>query len=99
MLPVTAGPAATARQIMLYAVLLAPVGVAPAFIGLASPSYGIVAAGLGAMMIWRAVPILRSGGVDASANRRMFGYSLFYLFVLFAALLLDHGLDQLGWLG
>jgi protoheme IX farnesyltransferase len=99
MLPVTAGPVATARQILIYSVLLLPVGVAPAFVGLASPAYGIVAAGLGAMMIWRAVPILRSGGRDMAASRRMFGYSLFYLFVLFAALLVDRGLDQFGWLG
>ncbi len=99
MMPVTAGPASTARQILIYSLLLLPAGVAPAFVGIASPSYGVVAAGLGLMMVWRAVPILRSGGRDAAASRRMFGYSLFYLFVLFAALLLDRGLDLLGWLG
>ena len=99
MLPVTAGGPATARQILLYTVLLLPVGVAPAFVGLASPAYGIVAAGLGAMMVWRAIPILKSGGADSAASRRMFGYSLFYLFIIFTALLVDRGLDQLGWLG
>lgn len=99
MLPVTAGAAVTARQILLYSVVLLPAGVAPAFIGLASPAYGLVAAGLGAMMIWRAIPIVRAGGNDNTAARRLFGYSLFYLFIVFAALLVDRGLDQLGWFG
>jgi protoheme IX farnesyltransferase len=99
MLPVTAGPSATARQIMLYSLLLVPAGVAPAFVGMASVSYGILAAGLGAFFVWRAVPILRSGGEDRRASGQMFGYSLLYLFVIFAALLLDRALDQLGWLG
>ncbi|MGD9738913.1 MAG: heme o synthase [Bauldia sp.] len=97
MLPNVAGEAATARQILVYSIILAPIGVAPAFIGLASPAYGIVAAGLGAMMIWKAIPIVRSGGLDRLAARGMFGYSLFYLFVLFVALLVDRGLDALGW--
>ena len=99
MLPVTAGAAATARQILVYSVLLLPVGVAPAFVGIASPAYGVLAAGLGGYMIWRAIPIVRSGGEDRRANGRMFGYSLLYLFVIFAALLMDRALDQLGWLG
>ena len=99
MLPVTAGPAATARQILVYSILLLPASVAPAFIGLASPAFGVVAAILGGVMVWRAIPILRSGGTDMAASRRMFGYSLFYLFVIFTALLVDRGLDQFGWFG
>jgi protoheme IX farnesyltransferase len=99
MLPVTAGPAATARQILVYSVLLLPVGIAPAFVGLASPAYGVFAAGLGGYMIWRAIPIVRSGGEDRKASGRMFGYSLLYLFMIFTGLLIDRGLDQLGWLG
>ena len=99
MLPVTAGPGATARQILAYSILLLPVSVAPAFIGLASPAFGVVAALLSGVLVWRAIPILRSGGTDMAAARRMFGYSLFYLFVMFTALLVDRGLDQIGWLG
>lgn len=97
MLPNVAGEAATARQILIYSVLLAPICVLPAVTGLASVAYGIVAAGLGAVMILRAIPILRSGGTDRQAARGLFGYSLFYLFILFVALLVDRGLDLLGW--
>jgi len=96
MLPVVAGEAVTARRILIYSILLAPVGVAPAFLGMASIAYGIVAGGLGAIMILRAIPIVRSGGLDRVASRRMFGFSLFYLFILFVALLVDRGLDALG---
>ncbi len=96
MLPVVAGEAVTARRILIYSILLAPVGVAPAFLGMASVAYGIVAAGLGAIMILRAIPIVRSGGLDRVASRRMFGFSLFYLFIIFVALLVDRGLDTLG---
>ena len=99
MLPVTAGGAATARQILVYAILLLPAGVAPSFVGLASPAYGVFAGALGGYMIWRAIPILRSRGEDRRASGRMFGYSLLYLFVIFAALLVDRALDQIGWLG
>lgn len=99
MLPVTAGPAATARQILVYSVLLVPAGAAASFVGLASPAFGVVAAGLGAMMVWRSIPIVRSGGRDLAAARKLFGFSLLYLFIVFTALLFDRGLDQLGWLG
>jgi protoheme IX farnesyltransferase len=99
MLPVTAGAAATARQILFYSLLLVPAGVAPAFVGIASPAYGVLAAGLGAWMVGRAIPIVRSGGEDRRASGRMFGFSLLYLFVIFTALLFDRVLDQLGWLG
>ncbi|MCW5716094.1 MAG: heme o synthase [Bauldia sp.] len=96
MLPVVAGEAVTARRILIYSILLAPVGVAPAFLGMASVAYGIVAAGLGAIMIARSIPIVRSRGLDRVAARRLFGYSLFYLFLVFVALLVDRGLDTLG---
>jgi protoheme IX farnesyltransferase len=97
MLPVVKGEAVTSRRILWYSLLLAPIGVVPSFIGLASPAYGIVAAGLGIVMILRAIPIVRSNGLDRIAARRMFGYSLFYLFIIFVALLADRALDAVQW--
>jgi protoheme IX farnesyltransferase len=97
MLPVVAGPAVTARRILIYSSLLAPIGVAPAFIGIASPAYGVLAAGLGIWMIVRSIPIVRSGGTDRKAAGQMFGFSLLYLFILFVALLADRALDGMGW--
>ncbi|MCC6735622.1 MAG: protoheme IX farnesyltransferase [Bauldia sp.] len=96
MLPVVRGEAVTARRILIYSILLAPVGVAPYFLGMASVAYGIVAAGLGGIMIFRSIPIVRSGGLDRVAARRLFGFSLFYLFIIFVALLVDRGIDALG---
>jgi protoheme IX farnesyltransferase len=97
MLPVVKGEAVTGRRILWYSLLLAPIGVIPSFIGLASPAYGVVAAGLGIVMILRAIPIVRSNGLDRIAARRMFGYSLFYLFIIFVALLADRALDAVQW--
>ncbi len=99
MLPVVAGEAVTARRILIYSLVLLPVGVAPAFVGLASPAFGVVAAGLGAIMVVRSVPLVRSGGTDRVAARRLFGYSIFYLFTVFVALLVDRGLDAIGLVG
>lgn len=98
MLPVVAGPAVTARRIFVYCLLLAPVGIAPALIGLAGPVYGTIAGLLGALLVWRAIAILRAKGADPAAALAMFRYSLLYLFLLFAALLAERGLAMLGWL-
>ena len=43
MLPVVAGAAETRRQILIYAVLMAPLAVVPSIIGMASFSYGVIA--------------------------------------------------------
>ena len=86
MLPVVAGTQETVRQIRLYAIALFPVGMAPWLIGAAGPLYGVTAAGAGAIMLglaWR----VRGSGREAKA---LFGYSILYLFVLFAVLLVDH---------
>jgi heme o synthase len=88
MLPVVAGTHETVRQIRLYAVALLPVGVAPWLIGSAGLLYGVTAALAGTAMLvlaWR----VRGGGREAKA---LFGYSILYLFILFAALLVDHTL-------
>jgi heme o synthase len=88
MLPVVAGTHETVRQIRLYAIALFPVGMAPWLIGAAGPLYGITAAGAGGALLvlaWR----VTGGGREAKA---LFGYSILYLFVLFAVLLVDHAL-------
>jgi protoheme IX farnesyltransferase len=92
MLPNVAGPAATRRQIMLYSVILAPLGVAPAFIGMASLVYGAVAAVAGLAFLWLAWRLLRrsEGKPAIKAAWQLFGYSIVYLFGLYAALLADH---------
>jgi len=90
MLPVVYGERETRRQILLYTLILVPLGVAPWLIGFAGASYGIVALAAGAVMLWLALQVLREAP-DAGnrASRRLFAFSILYLFLLFAALLVD----------
>jgi heme o synthase len=94
MLPVVAGEAATRRQILIYAVILAPLGAAPWLLGYSGPLYGVIAAAAGAMMV---VLSLRLRGKENghAASKRLFAFSILYLFVLFAVLLLDRISGQL----
>ena len=90
MLPVVAGERETRRQILIYSLVLVPVTLAPLPIGLAGPLYGIVAAALGALFVAGAVDLWRRGGEGPA--RRLFAYSILYLFLVFAALLGERGL-------
>lgn len=97
MLPVVAGATETKRQILAHALLLAPAGVTPFLFGFAGPMYGIVAAIAGAMMVLLALRLKNAGTENAAhaAAKRLFSFSLLYLFALFAVLLVDHWLG--GW--
>ena len=91
MLPVVAGAAETRRQILIYSLLLAPAALLPAAVGIAGPLYPFVAAALGAVFLWCAVAVyrVREGRPAVAAARRLFGYSIVYLFLLFATLLAE----------
>jgi heme o synthase len=90
MLPVVCGEPETRRQILLYTLLLAPLGVAPWLFGYAGLSYGAVALVSGAAMIVLAVQVLRETPDDRyRASKALFAFSILYLFLLFAALLVD----------
>ncbi len=88
MLPVTAGPDATRTQILLYSLLLAPVGLMPWALGFAGPVYGVVAASSGAVFVGLAAVVFRrrEGPVARKACGRLFGFSILHLFLLFAVL-------------
>jgi protoheme IX farnesyltransferase len=94
MLPVVAGVAETKRHILLYTLLLAPLGVVPAMIGMASWYFGAVAAALGIVFVAMAVGIMRDSGETFA--RRTFLFSLLYLSALFAALIVDRALGLAG---
>jgi protoheme IX farnesyltransferase len=98
MLPVVSGLDETRKQIFIYTLLLAPAGLAPTLFGFAGLAYGVVASVCGAGMLllaWR-VYRDREGKAAVTAARRLFAFSLVYVFVLFAALLADDGLKRLG---
>jgi protoheme IX farnesyltransferase len=89
-LPVVAGKTATARQMLIYSVLLVPVSVLPWVLGSAGMIYGATAAVCGTIFIALAIRLNKSGQADFRAARRLFVSSISYLFLLFAALLADH---------
>ncbi|TKB32838.1 MAG: protoheme IX farnesyltransferase, partial [Mesorhizobium sp.] len=91
MMPNVAGQASTRRQIFAYALVLAPVGVLPWVLGFTTPAYGIVALLLGAGFVWYAWKVLQMADDDRAMKpaKALFGYSLLYLFAIFAAYLGD----------
>jgi protoheme IX farnesyltransferase len=91
MLPVVSGPEETRRQILLYSIVLAPIGAAPWLLGYADVIYGVTALLGGALMIafsWR-VRREREGARAERAAQHLFAFSILYLFVLFAVLLIE----------
>jgi heme o synthase len=92
MLPVVAGAAETRRQIWLYSLLLVPLAVTPSVIGLGGPAYLAASVALGAVFLylaWRVRKVTEGRAADAAA-RRLFTFSILYLFLLFAVLLAEH---------
>src|SRR3954451_15585166 len=91
MLPVVAGKAATTRQILIYSGLLALASELPWVLGFAGAVYGAIAAICGGLFLLLAGQLNRAIEADRRAAHRLFLFSIFYLFVLFAGLLIDHG--------
>ncbi len=96
MLPVTAGAKETRRQILIYTLLLAPLGLAPWLAGFSSPAYAVVAAVLGLLFIRHAVLVLRDAQDETGRSltrdapaRACFRFSLSYLAILLLALAVD----------
>lgn len=98
MLPVTNGAKSTRLHILLYTILLAPIGLAPLATGLGGWLYGGVGALLTVAFLYFAVKVFRSQAGEAEAGdperklaMSMFAFSILYLFGLFAALIVEHG--------
>jgi protoheme IX farnesyltransferase len=87
MLPVVAGKAETRRQIVIYAVLLVPLTVAPYMLGVSGPIYLGAALVLGALFLVTSTRVWRDHSDRAA--RRNFHISILYLFLLFVALIAD----------
>jgi protoheme IX farnesyltransferase len=91
MLPVVAGADETRRQILIYSLLLVPLAFFPAFTGLGGKIYLVASVGLGAAFLWYAFEVWakREGRAADAAARRLFLYSILYLFLLFAVILVE----------
>ncbi len=99
MLPVVAGERITRNQILGYTVLLAPIAIAPWAIGATSWVYGSVAVVLSALFLALAIPVFTRERAAEDAmleEKRLFKFSIYYLFILFAALVADRVLAAQG---
>jgi len=98
MLPVVAGTEATKRQILLYCIALAAAAAAPWLLGYAGAVYGTTTLIAGALMIMLATRLRseRDSQRGRQAAQRLFGFSILYLFIVFAALLIEAGFSYHG---
>jgi protoheme IX farnesyltransferase len=91
MLPVVKGKRTTRIHIFIYTLLLAPLGIVPAFIGLGGMLYLVLSATMGFWMLLEAFATLRERDEEREpAAKRLFGVSLLYVFVPFLALIAEH---------
>ncbi len=111
MLPVLKGARATRLQILVYSVLLSLAGVAPLVTGLGGRFYAAISIVGGVCFTALACKLYASNAGDAPGHgadgreamkvgakeaRNVFAFSILYLFALFAALLVEHGLRGAG---
>ena len=97
MMPVVAGRKSTKRQMLAYTFLLVPVSLVPFALGATGLLYAIGVGLLGAAFIVSAVRVLREpDAAEDKRARQMFGFSIFYLFLVFALLLADSLLGLAG---
>ncbi|HMA57611.1 MAG TPA: heme o synthase [Pseudolabrys sp.] len=91
MLPVVSGDTSTRRQILVYTLILVPLGIAPWLLGYAGALYGTTAVVSGAIMLALGLRVLRERPPAERESRNLFAFSVLYLFLLFAVLLVDRG--------
>lgn len=91
MMPVVKGDATTRLQILLYTLLVVPLGVAPWPLGYAGVLYGTVSVVTGLGMLVLAVQVFRERRPVERACRNLFAFSILYLFLLFAVLMIERG--------
>jgi len=95
MLPVIAGPASTRRHIVLYSLPMAVAAVAPWPLGLTGALYGLAALALSLAFVGLTVPVIANGATEPAGmapEKRLFAFSIIYLFALFTALVADRWL-------
>lgn len=91
MLPNVVGEKKTRNQMLVYAAILAPVTVAPAFMGFGGVAYAFVSTVLAGTFLWLTYKVWAIAGADETlkAEKYLFGFSIFFLFAVFATLLAE----------
>jgi heme o synthase len=94
MMPNVKGADHTRLEVLVYSLLLAPLGMLPFALGFASVLYCMLAAVLGALFIALAVRVYRrrNGDPAEKAAKQLFAFSILYLFLLLALIVAEHGL-------
>jgi protoheme IX farnesyltransferase len=94
MMPNVRGADHTRLEILIYSLLLAPLGALPFVLGFASVLYGALATVLGALFVALAVRVYRQrqGDMAEKAAKQLFAFSILYLFLLLAVIVAEHGL-------
>lgn len=97
MLPVVAGMRETRKQILIYSAILVAISLTPVATGLGGATYLVTAAVLGVMFMWLAWKVwtVTDGREGDAAAKRLFLFSILYLFALFAVLLVEHTVHRL----
>ncbi len=99
MMPVVRGAKSTRRQILAYSVVLVPIATAPWMIGGTGPIYGVTALVLSLAFLALSLPVAFRDAVEGdrmAPEKRLFGFSIVYLFALFGALVVDRVLAHNG---
>jgi len=93
MMPVVAGEKSTRRQILFYALIMAAAAIAPWPLGYTGALYGWTAVILSALFVLLSVQVgtrtTRDGDI-MKPEKRLFAFSIAYLFILFGAVVADH---------
>jgi len=87
MLPVTHGEHHTKIQMIIYTIILLPLSITPYFLGTSGLLYGVAAFALSGFFLFTAIRVLKDKTLKSA--KLMFGYSVFYLFAIFLALMID----------
>jgi protoheme IX farnesyltransferase len=94
MMPNVKGADHTRLEILVYSLLLAPLGALPSALGFASVLYGMLACVLGVLFVALALHVYRQrqGEAAEKAAKQLFAFSILYLFLLLAVIVAEHGL-------
>lgn len=87
MLPVTHGERHTKIQMLVYSVIMIPISILPYFLNISGTGYLIAALLLSGFFLYTNVRVMFDEGYKSA--KLMFGYSVFYLFAIFLALMID----------
>ena len=98
MLPVVAGARTTKWQMLVYALVLVPIAIVPTLLGVSGWFYGVGAILLTLLFVLCCIRVLAEDGEATNwrAAKLTFGYSIFYLFALFALLIVDRAPAGVG---